>query len=53
VKGSEEFGDGRVDNILQDPLGKLLPVGKELPENIPGQNGTPQIHGMFHLYLVI
>ncbi|XP_024638994.1 sister chromatid cohesion 1 protein 1 [Medicago truncatula] len=42
--GSEEFGDGRLDNILYDSQGKLLPVGEELPENIPGYNGTPQIH---------
>jgi len=51
VKGSEEFGDGRLDNMLYDSRGKLRPVGEELPENMEDR-GTPPI-GMFHLYLVI
>jgi len=56
VKGFEEF-DGRLDNLFNAPKEQVLPVDKELPENMPIHQDTPPIlsdkSGMFHHYLVI
>jgi len=53
VKGYEEF-DGRLENLFNAPREQVLPVDKELPENIPVHEDTPHVlsekSGMFHHY---
>ncbi|AES99472.2 sister chromatid cohesion 1 protein, putative [Medicago truncatula] len=41
-RGFEEF-DGRLDNLFNAPREQVLPVDKELPENMPVHEDTPPV----------